>query len=83
MERISNTIHCIFCVRVIINNQRRGGATKLRAQSNAATCGALTISGGTLFRDPLVTNNSAQLWKNVGQSGAAWWTCLKLGWDIP
>ena len=31
----------------------------------------LTISGGTLFRDPLVTNNSAQLWKNVGQSGAA------------
>ena len=72
MERISNTIH-IFCVRVIINNQRRGGATKLRAQSNAATspppppAGALTISGGTLFRDPLVTNNSAQLWKNVGQ----------------
>ena len=43
----------------------------------------LTISGGTLFRDPLVTNNSAQLWKNVGQSGAALRNYLKLGWDIP
>ena len=43
----------------------------------------LTISGGTLFRDPLVTNNSAQLWKNVGQSGAARWTWLEFGWYIP
>ena len=43
----------------------------------------LTISGGTLFRDPLVTNNSAQLWKNVGQSGAALRNRLKLGWDSP